>query len=160
MLPSDSSSGSGHSSCTRRRAALVSESALRLPKNGDHGGPCGLLPRRGILARAEESSPGCLFLEAHSSGLGSLQSPVSSSLLPLTLPLLLGFCLLCWRAPGAVSWVSGHTHRDDPRGGQGPWGHRNSTVLLWEDGRTFLLLGFSSGKGRGRVASREGRNPV
>ena len=51
-------------------------------------GPYGLLPRREILASTEESDPEYLFLEAHSVGPGSLQSPVSSFLLLLILPLL------------------------------------------------------------------------
>lgn len=96
-------SGAGHTRSTQQGVALVSESALRLPEDGATEGPCRLIPRREILARVEESHPECLFLEAHSVGPGSLQSPLRSSFL-LLIFLLPGplFCLLSWMLQGAA----------------------------------------------------------
>lgn len=95
--------GLGIPRSTQQGVALVSESALRLPEDGAIEGPCRLIPRREILARVEKSHPECLFLEAHSVGPGSLQSPPRSSFL-LLIFLLPGplFCLLSWVLQGAA----------------------------------------------------------
>lgn len=88
------------------------------------GGPRGSLwppSRREILASWEDYDPGCLFLENHSVGPGSLQSPISSSFLLLILPLpapVLPPQLGGSRGLYSLQ-VSGHTHRDYPRGDQG-----------------------------------------
>lgn len=61
---------------------------LRLPCGCPRGAlqrvPCGLIPRREILARLEKSCPECLFLDDHSMGPGSLRAlsaPLSYSVL-------------------------------------------------------------------------------
>lgn len=120
---------------------MVSESALRLPKDGNPTGSCGLIPRKEVLARAEKSHPECLFLEAHSVGPGSLRSlfspspgphsPTSrASPLPLQLDgsrgaVFLGTC---------QSTLTGVI----PEGLE-PWGNRSQRILLLEDGRAFSL---------------------
>lgn len=103
---------------------------------GATGGPCGLLPKREVLARAEESDPECLFLEAHSVGPGSLQSPTGFSFLLLILPLLGPvFCFLSWVAPGAVFWAGVRPHAQGlPQRGPGPLGKQeqhHSFVGRW-----------------------------
>lgn len=95
-------------------------------------------------------------------GPGSLQSPITSSFLLLILLLpgpLLPPQLGGYRGLYSLQ-VSGHTHRDYPRGDQGAWGNSNRIILLLEDSRTFLLLSiFLVKKGRkdGKKKARKGK---
>lgn len=85
MLIFDSSPGkwtfnpcrTGHSNSSSSRLLW----SLNLPRGylrmGTIEGPCGLIPRREVLARVEKSHPECLFLETHSVGPGALRSPFS-----------------------------------------------------------------------------------
>lgn len=111
-------------------------------------GPCGLVPRREILAKIEKSHPECLFLEAHSMGPGSLQSPLCFLflLLVLSLPWPL-FCLLPWmlQGPAFEGKCQGPLAGIIPAGTVAPGEIEVGSFFfsLLEDNRTFFFLSFS-----------------
>ena len=97
-----------HTHRMQQWVALVSESALRLPKRGAHRGSLWPYSQKGNFGKSREKPSECLFLEVYSGGPGSLQNPLcclscfSFSHLILLISLGFLFCLLSWRLQGAA----------------------------------------------------------
>lgn len=152
-----------HTHSMQQWVALVSESALRLPKRGAHRGSLWPYSQKGNFVKSREK-PSRMFV--FRSLLRGAWLPAESSLLSFLLLILSpdsshlsGISLLPpqLETPGGclLGQVSGHTGRDYPRGDRGSWEDGSWIILLLQDNKIFLLSIFLVGRKEGRKERRE-----